>query len=167
MSNGNAEDFARRFADESLEGLRIKGFGPEDPPAPTYPALAEDETDFDPIEHDIPTVPQPPPSPLVALGQKSQQKGERETIAPTDGLLVMGSLAAYKGQNVELLESEQGSIARIILEAAQRRLRGHLAEVKRQAPKRAKKAKPKAPEAVQAQPEKKRRGRPPKVKPVE
>ena len=70
--------------------------------------------------------------------------------------MVLGSTASFRGQVVELSDSEEKEVARIILGAIQKRVQAQLSEL---FPKTA------TPEV--AGPPKKRRGRPPKVKPSE
>ena len=166
-------EFMRNELQRNRQAMHIEGFGPGMPPPPplTMESVAEvptwdpgiptkDETGeptdyYEPLETPIPK------SPLVELGKKGLEPPAPMLPVGTDALLVMDKLASYKGQGVELSASDQAAIARIILEAAQRRLRGQLDAVRQQAPRR-RKAEPKTPDEP-----KKRRGRPPKVKPAD
>jgi len=168
-------EFAANWMQGSMKALRIDGFGPEDPPPPAWgPPLQVQEIPHPDLPRD-PALdgedPEPavPPSPLLAPIPRPQTNLTApilQTPALGLGLVVQDRLGSFQGQAVELSESEQASIARIVLEAVQKRLRGQLDAIRKQAPKRAKRVRrgdmvvgPDPPAFVQA-PKKKRRGRP-------
>lgn len=165
--------FAQEWVEGNRRGLQIEGFGPDDPPAPSSSPqefaqvlpgstlAGEEEEDLDAA------LPTPPPSPLIELGKRAMapppapaviadEMGTQIPVSP-EILVVVGRQAAFRGQAVELTEQDEAAIARIVLEAAQRRLRAQLDAVKIQAPRRRKKE-------VQVEAPKRRRGRPPKEK---
>lgn len=114
----------------AIDPTRIEGFGPGAPPVPEIR-----------LDHEIPGAEAyedpDPPSPLIALGKKPEPS---TASLPEPKLMVVDGNAVYAGQAAVLSGPDQAAIGRIVLEAVQRKLREQLAEVRRQAPRRVRKA---------------------------
>ena len=165
----NGQDLINPFA--------IQGFEEGSPPLP--PLDMERIEAANPASHlsaellaEPDPTPGPPPSPLVMLGEAKEEPKEAPQPSPfqagvlpldPDLLLVMGGQASFKGQAVELSETDQAAVARIVLESAQRRLREQLDQVRKAAPRRIRAARPAdpIPPVVKRKP-----GRPSKVLPA-
>jgi hypothetical protein len=167
-----------RNGQEPINSFGIDGFGPGSPPAPEF-TLEEIEQR---TAASIPTSPSPAnpasrlieepepdpiPSPLVALGESAPEVAPPPTFHPRllspleadpNAIMVYGEHGAFRGQSVQLSESDQTKIGRIILECAHRKLKAQMAEIMK--PRRARKEQPKP---QPAPPPPKKRGRPPKA----
>jgi hypothetical protein len=134
----------------------IQELAPDD----AAPALIEFE-DREELEFE-----NPPASPLLALGQQGQAepKPAAESAKPLDKLpelVVWGANANFRGKETELTNGEQAAIAKIILGAVTRSIRGQLKEVSALTPRRAYTRRA----AEAAEPAKRKRGRPRKEDP--
>lgn len=142
-----AEAFARRFADDMVQGFTEPPF-PDVPPMPDPPRAQAVDGD-EPAPHPPWPERKPAESPLVP---------QRAVPAPREAqeadLRVVGAEATYRGLGAILSEREQAAVGRIVLESAQRVIRERLAEARGRAPRR----KAKVVEAVAEPP--KKRGRP-------
>ena len=166
-----------RNGQDPINPFQIQGFEGGDAPPLDWDRIqaANPASRLPEIDDPQPPAPAPPApmtaepvSPLVALGEAKdapQPPPFRPGVLPPlddTQVVVHGRQSSFRGQFVDLSDSEHAAIGRIILEAAQRRLRAQLDEVRKRAPRRlvAKKSEPSPPVVVP-----KKRGRPRKEKP--
>ncbi len=120
--------FAASFANEGLAGLKIEGFGDNDPIPPSF---APD--DFAPVANEIPA----PDSPLRAIVQRPvNAPAKPEEPKPTSALFVIDRNAGFEGQTVELSDREMRDVAQIVLKAIVKRAREQYEKVASQVVKR-------------------------------
>lgn len=121
---------------DPIDGTKIEGFGPSDPPAPPPgagvpeipPASEAYGAPIEPSPTEALPAPVLPESPMVALGRKMVSQGSQgPAAAPRDEgptqevvLWVRDGQARFQGQQVTLEESDQTKIAEVILRAGKR-----------------------------------------------
>jgi len=160
-----AQAFAMNFARESLRPSALHIGGPA-----VIPAGDDEDSDPEPLpeeyyrqrmgrpveprspeteERDLSPFFKPPPVPPAPAPEPPAHPPQ----PPAQGLTIAGTQASFRGQSVELNAEEHAAVARIVLEAAMKRVAAQLKEI----------TTPAAP----AEPVKRKRGRPRKIRPNE